>query len=149
VPLDPTGHDPILRLLAYAHPLWMLASLTLAFLALRSGLRMRSARRRSGARRDPKERTRHLRLAKTALAMLLLGFSAGLASAVWLRGWEIFHTAHAFVSSTALLGFLTTGVLGRRLERGHQSVRELHGLLALLSTLLAVAAFGTGFVLLP
>lgn len=81
--------------------------------------------------------------------MLMLGFGAGLASAVWLRGWQVFGTAHAWVGSATLLCFLATGLLGRQLERGHQSLRDLHGALALLSTLLAAAAFGAGFVLLP
>ena len=45
--------------------------------------------------------------------------------------------------------FVTTALLGRRLERHDLAPREAHAALALASVLLAAAAFGTGFVLLP
>ena len=68
---------------------------------------------------------------------------------VFLRGEPAFGTAHAVAAALALLLFLATGVLGRRLEHGTQSAREAHAIIGTLALLAAVAALGTGFVLLP
>lgn len=145
---DATGVDPVAFYLAYLHPAWMLTSLAMSVATLRAGLRLRTARRR-GIRKSAEEYRRHLRLAKPTLAMLLVGFGSGLASVAFLRGWDLFGTAHGVVGSVALGLFLATGLLGRRLEHGLTRDPERHGLLALLALLAAAAAFGTGFVLLP
>jgi hypothetical protein len=126
----------------------MLLSLALAAAALRAGLALRRARR-LGQRRSADVYRRHLRLAKPTLVMLVLGFAAGLASSVLLRGWDAFGTAHGLVTSAALASFLATGAIGRRMERGRSRAVEWHARLAALSVLLAAAALGTGFVLLP
>jgi hypothetical protein len=126
----------------------MLASLALASLALRAGLALRRARR-LGQRRSAGAYRRHLRLAKPALALLALGFAGGVASSVWLRGWDALETAHGLVALAALAALLATGALGHRLEHGESRAVEWHARLAALSVLLAAAAIGTGFVLLP
>jgi hypothetical protein len=126
----------------------MLASLALAALALRAGLALRRARR-LGQRRSAGAYRGHLRLAKPALALLALGFAGGVASSVWLRGWDAFGTAHGLVATAALAALLATGALGHRLEHGQSRAVEWHAGLAALSVLLAAAAIGTGFVLLP
>jgi hypothetical protein len=126
----------------------MLASLALAAGALRAGLALRRARR-LGQRRSADAYRRHLRLAKPALVLLVIGFFAGLASSVFLRGWDALATAHGAVASAALAAFLATGALGRRLERGRTRAVEWHARLAALAVVLAAAALGTGFVLLP
>lgn len=146
--MDRTGHDALAFYLAYVHPAWMLLSLALALAALRAGLVLRRARR-LGQRRSADAYRRHLRLAKPALVMLALGFAAGIASSVGLRGWNAFGTAHGLVATAALATFLATGTLGWRLERGRTRAVEWHARLAALSVLLAAAALGTGFVLLP
>jgi hypothetical protein len=126
----------------------MLLSILWAMVTLRSGLALRSARQRKVQRpRDARER--HLRLAKPALAMIAVGFGAGLASAFWLRGWETLGTAHGFVATASLLLFLATGWLGRQLELGRSRRVDPHALLALAAVGTSVAAFFTGFVLLP
>lgn len=145
---DPTGHDPIAYALAFVHPAWMVASLALAVATLRAGLRLRRARR-LGQRRAAADYRRHLRLAKPTLVVLVVGFAGGIASAVGLRGWGAFTTAHGAVATGALAAFLATGVIGRRLERGDRALLEWHARLAALAVGLAVAAIGTGFVLLP
>jgi len=145
---DPTGQDPLAFYLAYVHPAWMLGSLALAGAALRAGLALRRARR-LGQRHSAEAYRRHLRLAKPALVLLAVGFCAGLASSVGLRGWSAFGTAHGAVACAALATFLATGTLGWRLERGISRAVEWHARLAALSVLLAAAALGTGFVLLP
>jgi hypothetical protein len=126
----------------------MTVSLTLALLALRAGLGLRRARLR-GARRRAADLRRHLRLAKLAVVMIVIGFGAGPASAVWLRGWDAFRTAHAWIALATVVLYGATALLGRRLERGRSRAVDRHALLALLATLGAAAAFVAGFVLLP
>ena len=145
---DPASHDALTRMLAYGHPLWMSVALATAALAARSGLRMRRARR-LGVRRDPADRTRHLRLAKAAVVLITFGAVGGPLSMVWLRGREPFETAHAAIAMLALALFLATAWLGRRLERGRGRPRGAHALVAALALLCAGIAAVTGFVLLP
>jgi hypothetical protein len=147
-PADPTGLDPVAFYLAYLHPLWMLASLALTAATLRAGLALRRARR-LGQRRSAAAYRRHIRLAKPTLAMVVLGFAGGIASSLWLRGWQALESAHGLVACAALAAFLSTGALGRRLERGARDGIEWHARLAACAVLLAAAAIGTGLVLLP
>jgi hypothetical protein len=148
VTVDPTGHDPLAFYLAYLHPLWMLGSLELAAATLRAGLRLRRARR-LGQRRSAAAYRRHLRLAKPTLFCVTLGFAAGIASSVLVRGWDALGTAHGWIAVAALVAFLATGLLGWRMERGRSRAVEWHARLAALAVLLAAAAIGTGLVLLP
>jgi hypothetical protein len=134
--------------LAYAHPLFMLASLALAGLTLRAGLALRRVRR-LGARRDGRAYARHLRLAKLTIALLPFGFAAGIASAVGLRGWSALGSAHGWIGSGTLALFLATALLGRALERRASEARDAHALLGVLAALCAAASLFTGFVLLP
>jgi hypothetical protein len=144
-PEDPEGW---LHLLAWVHPAWMLASILAAAAALRLGLRLRRARR-AGARPDPDLRRRHLRVARPAVAALLVGFAAGPVSAVALRGFEPFATFHGAVGVAVALLFAAAGWLGRELARGRSRARDLHALLGGLGVLLAAVAAVAGFVLLP
>ena len=93
----------------------MAVSLALAVLALRAGLALRRARRGLGARRPGARRT-HLRLAKPAIALLLVGLLAGPPSAVALRGWDPFETLHSWLGLLVAGLFAAAFVLGRRLE---------------------------------
>jgi hypothetical protein len=145
---DLTGRDPLAFYLAYAHPLLMLTALAFALVALRAGLALRRARR-LGARRDGRVYARHLRLAKIAVALLPLGFAAGLASALGLRGWPALGSAHGWVSSATLGLFLAAAWRGRALERRDSEARDAHALLGVLAALCAAASLFTGFVLLP
>jgi hypothetical protein len=126
----------------------MLISLGVAAAALRSGLRLRTARRR---RRPPPpgERPRHLRLAKTAVVLVWTGFTLGPLSAVFLRGWDPFASAHGWLALASIALFTATAFIGRRIERGAPNLRDPHAMLALSAVAMAAAALGTGFVLLP
>jgi hypothetical protein len=126
----------------------MVFGLGLAWLALRSGLELR--RRRS--RRQPaglELRTRHLRLAKPAVALIAVGSLGGPLSSWWLRDWTPFLTFHAWAGLGALGAFVAVAVVGRRLEQGRAAARPGHARLALLAALLAGLAAASGFVLLP
>ena len=146
--MDPTGHDELARWLAWLHPVWMVVSLGLAWLALRSGLGLRRLR----ALRQPglvELRSRHLRLAKPAVALILLGSTGGPLSSWLLRNWTPFLTFHAWVGIAAIAVFTTLAIIGRRLEEGRADARPIHARLALLAALLAGLAAISGFVLLP
>jgi hypothetical protein len=126
----------------------MLFSVGLALLTLRAGLAVRRARL-GRAPRDASLRRRHLRLAKPAVALLLIGFLAGPLSAVWLRGWEPFHSLHGVLGLAVASLFTAAAILGRRLERGRGSARTAHAWLGALAVLGAALAAVAGFVLLP
>lgn len=126
----------------------MLIALSLTLLALRSGLEMRR-RRLSKRPGDRKLRSRHLLLAKVAVALVLLALLSGPASSYFLRDWTPLQTLHGWVGLGAALAFGSTGFLGRKLEAGSLEHRELHARFALLCALSAGLAFATGFVLLP
>ncbi len=126
----------------------MTIALLLAVATLRSGLAMRSRRRR-GLRPVVEDRKRHLRLAKPTVVMIWVGFVAGLVSSTQLRGWELLDTAHGWISLLSLALFTATAWLGRQLEQGARRDPEPHAWCALAATFGAVASLGTGFVLLP
>ena len=129
--MDPTGHDAVLRALAYGHPALMVAALGLAIAALRAGLRIRRTRRQSGS-------TRGL-----------------LVSALWLRNWTPFGTFHAWLGLLAATLFATAGWLGTRLLRGQERgdararAARAHGLAGTLAVLAGAVAATAGLVLLP
>lgn len=135
-------------MLAYAHPAWMVASLLLAIVAMRIGLRLRRARvTRRPAGRGAREA--HLRFAKLAVVCIGAGLVAGPVSAVWLRGWEPLGTFHGVVGLVAGGLFAATAFHGRRLERGLRDARSAHAACAALAMLAAGVAAIAGFVLLP
>jgi Protein of unknown function (DUF4079)/Eukaryotic cytochrome b561 len=126
----------------------MLISIALALLTLRAGLALRRARL-GRAPRDPGLRRRHLRLAKPAVVMILVGFVAGPVSAIWLRGWEPFRSFHGVLGLGVATLFAAAALLGRRLERGRSRAFEAHARLGALAVLGAAIAAVAGFVLLP
>jgi len=126
----------------------MLISILLCGVALRAGLGLRRARRfRSGRKTGAREA--HLRIAKPAVALVLIGFLGGPLSAIVLRDWEPFRTFHSGVGLVAAALFIGTAVLGRRLERGSARPFDAHALLGMLAMLAAAAAAVAGFVLMP
>jgi hypothetical protein len=126
----------------------MLASLLIAALVLRAGLALRRAR---FARRPPPRgaRERHLRFARPVVLMLAIGFVAGIASGVWLRGFEPLRTFHGWAGVVALALFVSAERLGVRLRSGDTAARELHARLALAAMLAGVLTALAGFVILP
>ena len=129
----------------------MVFALSLAALALRAGLEMRRRRRRG----EPPQRgllASHLRLAKPAVVLLLLGFLSGPISAAWLRDWTPFGTLHSWLGVLAAALFGSTGWLGLRMRRGRLSRARganLHGTLGTLAMLAGAVAAAAGLVLLP
>ncbi len=133
----------------------MLVSLTLSLVALRTGLRLRRARlRRTPAPRGT--RATHIRVAKVAVAMLMLGFVAGPLSSYFLRGWTPFETFHGLAGGIAAVLFAATALRGRALELGparggtnDPAARDAHALLALAAVGFGGMAAFAGFVLAP
>ena len=126
----------------------MALSLLLAVAALRLGLRVRRART---AMKPPPRGTRqaHLRIAKPAVLCIGVGFLAGPASAIWLRGWDPIGTFHGVIGMLAAGLFAGVALYGRRLERGAADARSAHAWLAAAAMLAAGVAAIAGFVLLP
>jgi len=126
----------------------MLVGLGLAALALRSGLALRRARHGRG-RRTPALRPSHLRVARPAVLLLLVGFVGGPISAVWLRGWDAFDTFHGVAGLVAAALFGSAGFLGHRMATGRSRARDAHALLGVLGVLAGALAAVAGFALLP
>lgn len=116
--------------------------------ALRSGLALRRGRLRRSEGRG-RARARHLRFAKPAVGVLLVGAVAGPFSWVWFRGGEAFETFHGFVGATAALLLIVTALLGRRLEAGRSRAVDAHALAAALAVGLVALAAAAGMAILP
>ena len=133
----------------------MLVALALAGLGLRAGLRMRRLRQHG----QPPKRgllAAHLRMARPAVVLMLLGGVSGPLSAVWLSDWSPFGTLHAWLALAAAGLFATAGWLGLRMQRGlayegerRDRAANLHGSLGTLAMLVAAVAAVAGMVLLP
>jgi hypothetical protein len=134
--------------LAYVHPAWMFTVLVLCIAALRVGLSLRRARL---ARRPPPTGARalHLRVAKPAVVLALVGAVLGPVTVLLLRDWTPMSSFHALLGGIAAVLFAGAGLEGRRLERGARDARNLHALLGAGAVSLALAAAIAGFALLP
>jgi len=146
--VTPEDPDSLVRALAWAHPTWMLLSISAVVVALRHGLRLRRARL-AGVRRAPELRRRHLIVARPAVVAILVGFALGPTSAVALRGFEPFDTFHGAVGVAVAALFASAAWLGQRIAHGRSRAQGLHALLGALGVLLSALAAVAGFVLLP
>lgn len=126
----------------------MAVALTAAGLALRRGLLLRRARRTGATGRRELLRL-HLRIAKPAVALVVLGFVLGPFSMFWLRGRAPFTSLHALLGITAAGLFVAAAFVGRRRERGQGGSADAHALLGIAAFLVGAAAAVAGFVLLP
>jgi len=126
----------------------MVLGIALAFLAMRAGTRLRRARTQGG-RRTKAMRDAHLRIAKPAVAVVLIGFAGGLASAWLLRGWTPLENFHGWLGLSVALLFGSAAAIGHRIEEGKSRSYDAHALLGGLALLGAAVAAVAGFVLLP
>jgi len=126
----------------------MVASIALAGLTLRSGLALRRSRL-GRLRRTPEMRPRHLRLARPAVVLLLLGFVGGPVSSVWLRSWDAFGTFHSAAGLAAAVLFAGAALLGHRIQVHHSKAFDAHALAGGLALLVGALAAVAGFILLP
>ncbi len=136
------------KLLAFAHPLWMLASLGCAIATARAGLVIRRRRMRS-ERVGAELRGRHLRLGKTAVGMVVVGFATGPPSMVLIRGRAAFDSFHGILGIIVLGLFAWTAWSGRALARGDREARGVHRVVAAAALGAAFLSAVAGFVLLP
>jgi uncharacterized membrane protein len=137
-----------LRWFAYAHPAWMVVGITLAFMAMRAGLKLRRARTQAG-KRTRAMRDAHLRLAKPAVVVVSIGFLGGVASAYFLRGWTPFENFHGWLGLGVVGLFVAAAVVGHRVEEGKSRAFDTHAMLGGLALLAAAIAAAAGFALLP
>ncbi len=136
------------RVLAFAHPVWMVASIAAAIATARLGLEIRR-RRLKGQPPGRGLRARHLRFGKLAIAMVVLGFVGGPPSMLYLRERDALDSFH-FVLGVIVLGlFLWTAWSGRALANGDPEARDVHRLAAGAAIASALASAIAGFTLLP
>jgi hypothetical protein len=126
----------------------MILGISLAFLAMRAGLKLRQARTQAGTRTRAM-RDAHLRLAKPAVVVVVVGFAAGVASAYFLRGWTPFENFHGWLGLSVAGLFVAAAVVGHRIEEGKSRAFDIHAALGGLALLFAAVAAIAGFVLLP
>jgi hypothetical protein len=126
----------------------MVVGITLAFVAMRAGLKLRRARTQGG-RRTRTMRDAHLRLAKPAVIVVAVGFLGGIVSAYFLRGWTPFENFHGWLGLAVAGLFVAAAVVGHRIEEGKSRAFDAHALLGGLALLSAAVAAVAGFVLLP
>jgi hypothetical protein len=137
-----------LRLLAFVHPAWMVASLALALATARLGIRIRR-RRQTGRPVGGTLRGRHLRLGRLAVTLVAIGAVLGPVSMAGLRGRPVFDSFHGVLGLVVTGLFLWTGYSGRALAKGDQAARGLHRLVAAAAIAAALLEAVAGFVLLP
>ena len=138
----------ILRMLAFAHPAWMLVAIGTAATTARLGLEIRR-RRLSGRPPGRVLRDRHLRLGKRAIVMIGIGFLAGPISMVFLRDRAAFDSFHGILGVIGLGLFVWTGWSGRALAGGNPEARDIHRFAAASSVAAAMLSAVAGFILLP
>ncbi|MBT38719.1 MAG: DUF4079 family protein [bacterium] len=126
----------------------MTVGLSLAALAFRAGVGLRRTRL-GRLQQTPEMRAGHLRFAKPAVLMLLVGFIGGPISWVWLRGGEPLGTFHGFVGLVVAALFAAAAVVGHRIEKRRTRAYDVHAVLGGLAILFAALATVAGFVLLP
>ena len=126
----------------------MTVGLTLAALAFRAGVGLRRSRLRRLPRK-PDMRTGHLRFAKPAVVMLLVGFVGGPISWVWLRGGDLLGTFHGFVGLAVAVLLAAAAIVGHRIEKHGSRAYDVHAVLGGFAILFAALAVVAGFVLLP
>ena len=137
-----------LRVLAFAHPAWMVVSLGVAIATARLGLEIRR-RRAQGKPVGAALRSRHLRFGKRAIGMIVVGFVAGPLSMAFFRDRGAFDSFHSMLGIIVLGLFLWTGWSGRALSRGDQDARDIHRIAAASAIGASMLSAIAGFVLLP
>lgn len=136
------------RVLAFAHPVWMVAAIALAIATARLGLEIRR-RRAKGQPPGAALRARHLRFGKGAIAMVVVGFAGGPPSMIYFRERALFDSFHAILGLIVLGLFLWTGWSGRALANGGAEARDVHRIAAGAAIAAALASAIAGFTLLP
>ena len=129
----------------------MVGSLVLVVLALRLGLKLRQQRQGRAVSSQPRAPliAAHVRLAKPAIVLFLVGFVLGPVSAVALRGWEPFSKFHGWLGLVATVLFTLAAYWGHALETRKSRQAGRHGVTAGVALLIAAAGAVAGFVLLP
>lgn len=134
--------------LAYGHPLVMAVTLGIVIFALRLGLKLRKSRQGQG-RRVATDRAQHLLFGKIAVALICVGAIGGPLTMRLVRDEKLFQSFHAWISVLVVLLFVATAIVGKKLENGERSVREIHARLGVMAFLAAAVAAVAGFILLP
>jgi hypothetical protein len=134
----------------YVHPAFMVFTLVLVFQALRHGIVLRRGAQiglKPAARF--RHRVLHLRYAKLAMLCIVVGALGGIATMFFELDRPMLSTFHGMAGFITAATFLAAGRLGRELEAGKNSQRDLHAWTAFVAILGASITLVAGFVLLP
>ena len=132
----------------YVHPAVSVLTLGLCFWVFRDGYALRGQR----LRRRPagiERRVRHVRWAPWAVGAMVLSGFLGLASAVVLRGWKPFGTAHGLMAGVCLGLYVAVWRWGQRLVLRQAASPGVHGVLGLLALMTTGLTAILGIALLP
>jgi hypothetical protein len=137
--------------LAFIHPALQTALLILALYILTLGLRIRKSRLQGPGPGTARLARLHMRLSRWFTALIAVGYLLG-PLVMWLvLGKPVFATAHAFFSTLALVLFMGTAYLGRklRLAPGKDDIRQIHTFCAFIAVFISLITAIQGFQLLP
>lgn len=132
-------------MIAYLHPIAGGLVLLLLVYVASLGLRLRT---------HPRERTRvgpiHARFGRIVIALVLVIWVSGLASALWARD-DLQAGASFHFRTGSMMALLLTGswLTARALEKGNRQARAIHPWLGAAAALLAAAQAVTGLRITP
>lgn len=137
-------------MIEYIHPAFMVFCVFLIFQALRHGLVLR---RSQPGELKPGDRHRHrklhLRYAKLGVVCVVLGALGGLVTMGLHLGKPMISTVHGMCGVITAATFVAAGKLGREVEAGDNSQREIHAWTAFIAILAMAITVVAGLVLLP
>ncbi len=129
----------------------MTAVLVLGLFLLVLGLRIRKQRHQGPGPGTARLAALHMRLARWFTGFLAGGYLLGLAGMRFSLGDPVFETAHSYFGSLALILFIWTAYLGRKLRQrpDKDDYRQLHAFCAFIATFISLVVAFLGFQLLP
>jgi phosphatidylglycerophosphate synthase len=135
----------------FIHPALMTAVLGIGLFLLVLGLRIRKQRRQGPGPQTVRLASLHMRLGRWFTGLLIGGYILGFAGMWFSLGEPLYQTGHSYFGTLALLLFLGTAYLGRklRLRPGRMDVRQLHAFCAFIAVFVALIVSILGFQLLP
>lgn len=137
-------------MIEYLHPVFMSFCVVLVFQALRHGIVLRRSAQLGLRPADRfRHRTLHLRYAKLAVVCIVIGALGGISTMFFELDRPILSTFHGMAGFITAATFLAAGRLGRELEAGKNSQRDIHAWTAFVAILATAITVVAGFVLLP
>lgn len=137
--------------LAYIHPAWQIATISLGLITLTNGLRVRRSRMGGAGVETARVARLHMRLGRWFIALFSVGYALGMGGMRFALEGPLYETAHSYFATLALVLFWTTAYLGRRLRRNlkNDDLRQIHSYCGFLAVFIALFVAVLGMRLLP